>query len=139
MNKLPFTISDDAEFDQPKLRDTVRFQEPAPAKWDFSKAWEALGYGLVVAGVGLAAFILATPAHANGSMGIDVKVVRVSPSITSFGDTREGRKLKADVTRDAAKHQQRMELEQQKSDNARALEADRAYYKKLADQRKARK
>lgn len=129
-----FTIDPDAKFGT-RLRDHVAFQEPT--KSGPGPIWTGLAYIGLMVGVGAAAFILTTtPAPAAGSMGIDVKVIHVSPSITSFEDTREGRKLQADVTRDRYRHQQDMELEDRKAEHRRALEADRAYYKKLEFQRK---
>lgn len=133
-NSLPFTISPDAKFKQ-TLRETVTFQEPTKPRP--GKVWAILAYAGLVAGVALATYVVTTPAHAAGSMGIDVRVVHVSPSVTIYG-TREERRLKADVARDNNRHQQRLELEQQRSNNARALEADRAYYKKLEAQRKGK-
>jgi|SRR5690606_14868471 len=87
---------------------------------------------------GVAAFS-GTPAVAQGSMAPPVRVIVVSPSIQSFGETRENRQMKAWIGRDNNEHRNDMELEQLRSMNERALEADRAYYKKLEWQRKNRK
>lgn len=74
----------------------------------------------------------------RGSMAQDVRVIRVSPSVSMYGTAREIRKQKTWEVREAIKHNNASDLEEQRSDNRRALEADKAYYKKLADQRKAR-
>lgn len=138
-NTLKFGMADDAVFGRSRsLRASVTFQEPAPARFDWRRVREIVAYAALVAGVGLAVFVASTPAHSAGAFGIDVKVVHVSPSVTYFGDTKEGRKLRADVAREGVKHQNRMEEIDRKAEHQRALEADRAYYKKLADQRKKR-
>lgn len=75
---------------------------------------------------------------AQGSMAPSVRKMEISRSITMFGNTREGRRAKARVIQDNNQHRNKMELERLRSRNQRALEADRAYYKKLEFQRKQR-
>lgn len=133
--EIRFGIAPDAQFGQ-TLRGSVKFQEPTPSRW--AKARQIIAYTALVAGVGLAVFVAATPAHSAGSMASDVRVIEVSPSITYLGDTREGRRLQADTIRDKARFEQRQKLQQDRSIQQRALEADRAYYKKLEFQRKMR-
>lgn len=79
----------------------------------------------------LVAIIFATPSFAGGSMAPEVRVIRVSPSIWQYGS-------KADVASklESQRQQGRVDLENQRSANRRALEADKAYYAKLKDQRK---
>jgi exopolysaccharide biosynthesis protein len=83
--------------------------------------------------------LIGTPAWAGGSMASDVRVIRVSPSITSYGIVREIQKRQEFEYKETYKLNGKMALEDQKFQQKRQLEADRAYYKKLADQRKARK
>lgn len=128
-----FNLDPDAKFGT-RLRDHVSFQEPAKEP---GRVWTFLAYAGLVMGAGLTVFLLTTPVKANGSLGIDVRVI--SPSITSYGPAPSTRKLREFRAQEAVKTQHKMILEQQRSDNARALEADKAYYKKLADQRKANK
>lgn len=110
---------------------SVPVQVPEPYKP--SKLRTVLCYGIVVLGVGYSVFCL-TPAHAAGSMASDVKIIHVSPSISVYGNDKATQSRSMEVL----KQQGRMELENQRSDNRRALEADKAYYQKLKDQRKAK-
>ncbi len=112
----------------------VPIQEPKPTTLE--KVWQVCAYTSVVVGVGVAAFFV-TPAHSAGSQGRDVKVIHVSPSIVQYGGKIE-RKMRADIARDNNKAVRSLELENQRSTNRRALEADKAYYQKLKDQRKAK-
>lgn len=102
-----------------------------------NKVWASLMYGTVVAVVGWAFFYI-TPAHAAGSMAQDVRVVTASSSFVYFGDTREGRKAKADIARDNNKAQRNIELENLKFEHSRQLLNDKAYYERLKDQRKGK-
>lgn len=140
MIKTPMRVilDEGATFKQsrPKIN-YVTYNGPLPES-SRARAWRYVCYGVVLAGVAVAAFVV-TPAHAGqGSMAPEVRVIRVSPSVSFFG-SREERKMKADVTRDYYQHQNDMELEELRGRNDRALEADRAYYKKLEWQRKNRK
>lgn len=87
----------------------------------------------------LAVLLMASPAWAGGSMASDVRIIRVSPSITSYGSIRDMQKRQDFQAREDIKLQGRMALEEQKFQHKRQLEADRAYYKKLAQQKKAGK
>ncbi len=95
------------------------------------KAYAAVMYGVVAVGVGVAVFYV-TPAHSAGSMASDVRIIRVSPSVSVYGNDKaaDSRRL------ETLKQQGRMDLENQRSANERALAADKAYYEKLKDQRK---
>lgn len=136
MIKTPHRVAIEGCF-SPKARDHFTFVTKQPSLWEKVKPWVA--YGVVLAGVATAAFIV-TPAHAGGSMAHDVKVIVVSPSVTIMGLGAQGDTARQAEVRlkETLKHRSDMELEQLKSDNARALEADRAYYKKLEFQRKKR-
>lgn len=139
MIKTPHRIvlEEDASFKQSKPKvNFVTYNGPLPQS-RAQRIWTRIGYGLVIVGVGVAAFLV-TPAHAGGSMANSVKVIVVSPSVTIMGldsQAASGRqqeiRLKENMRRSTE-----LELEQLKSDNRRALEADRAYYKKLEFQRK---
>lgn len=133
---LKFGITEDAKFPT-KFRDIPTVTR-YPSLWERygQHAYAAIMYGLVVAGVGVATYAMVTPAHSAGSMASEVRVIHVSPSIQSFEDTREGRRLKADTVRDNNRHRQDMERLERRYELERALEADRAYYRKLIDQRK---
>lgn len=74
-------------------------------------------------------------AFSQGSMGRDVNVIRVSPSISYYGDSRKQKQFES---REAVKLNSRMILEEQKQLHKRQLEADKAYYKKLEAQRKGK-
>ena len=100
----------------------------------FERVRMTVAYATVAVGVGVAVFYV-TPSHAAGSMAQDVRVVSVSPSIVQYGSKIE-QKMKADIVRDNNKAVRSLELENQRSINQRALEADKAYYAKLKDQRK---
>jgi len=130
-----FNIAPDAKFGT-RLRDHVAFQPPAPTRWE--RARTALAYASVIVGVGVAAFLV-TPAHASGAFGIEVRVIHVSPSVSTYGTVRDMQKRQDFVARESVKTQNRMALERQKSADARALAADKAYYEKLKDQRKRSK
>lgn len=97
---------------------------------------------LYVGAVLSAAFLfgMAMPAHSQGAMASDVRVIKVrpSPSIVRLGSEISDAKERAAARRETQRQNNRMELEAFRAENRRALEADRAYYKKLADQRKAR-
>ena len=83
--------------------------------------------------------LLTSGASSQGSMAPEVRVVRVSPSVSVYGSVHDVKKQRAYEAREAVKLSNQMQLEELKSENKRLLEADKAYYKKLADQRKARK
>lgn len=114
----------------------VPVQAPTPTLLE--RVWHGLMYTSVVVGVGVSVFILVTPAHARdvGVMNHEARVI--SPSISSYGTNIE-QKLRADIVRDNNRFENQMQLENQRSDNQRALEADKAYYKKLEWQRKTGK
>lgn len=133
---LKFGITDDARFPT-RLRDIPTVTR-YPSLWERygQHTYKAVMSGLVVLGVGIATYAMVTPAHSAGSMASEVRVIHVSPSIQSFGDTREGRKLRADTVRDNNRHEQSMERLEREYQLKRSIEADRAYYRKLVDQRK---
>lgn len=139
MMKTPHRIilEEGASFRQSRPRiNYVTYNGPLP-KSRAQRAWTWVGYGLVALGVGVAAFVV-TPAHAQGSMAPDVRVIVVSPSVTIMGlgaQASSGRQQEIQL-KETLKHRSDMELEQLKSDNRRALEADKAYYEKLKFQRK---
>lgn len=82
---------------------------------------------------------LTTQAMSQGSMAPEVRVIRVSPSVSVYGSTQDIKKQRVYEAREAVKLSNQMQLEELKAYNKRLLEADKAYYKKLAEQRKARK
>jgi hypothetical protein len=104
------------------------------------KVWKYFMYGVVAAGVTFAAAYVVTPADARevGSMNHEARVIQVSPSISIYGSRKEEGKVRGQIMRDNNRHANDMELENLRSLNRRALEADRAYYKKLEFQRKKR-
>lgn len=130
-----FELDDSARLSR-HLRGNFNYVTKTPTRWE--RCRKVLAYGVLAVGVFTAVYVV-TPARAGGSMGHDVKIIRVSPSVSVYGNTREERKMKADVVRDNNRHSNVMELEELRGRNERALEADRAYYRKLADQRKTRK
>lgn len=96
-----------------------------------SRVWSWFCHGVVVVSVGYCAYTI-TPAHAAGALAQDVRIIHVSPSITVYGND----KAVANQRLESLKQDGRMELENQRSVNQRALAADKAYYEKLKDQRK---
>lgn len=133
---LHITIDEKAKIAR-AMRERVEFVTvTAEPTWpEALRTW--LGYTAVAAGVGFAVFTYVEPAHARdvGTMNHEARVVYVSPSVSIYGSKIE-QKMKADINRDNNRANNAYSLEQQRSDNRRALEADKAYYKKLSDQRK---
>lgn len=86
-----------------------------------------------------ASLLICGNALAQGSMAPEVRVIRVSPSVSVYGTPKEKRQLRQYEAREAIKLNNQLILEDRKAENKRRLEADKAYYKKLAEQRKARK
>jgi len=129
---IHLTLDEKAELGR-SLRDRVHYVVNDEPTWgEVVRLW--LGYTAVAAGVGFAVFVYVEPAHAGGSMANAVRTV--SPSIVYAGPSKIERKMKADMMRDDNRARNDSALEQQRSDNRRALEADKAYYAKLKDQRK---
>jgi len=131
MSKPP-RLTLDAVLRQTREYRDITIQPPKPTLYE--KVKTAIAYTSVAVGFGIAAFYV-TPVNAAGSMAQDVRVVSVSPSIVQYGSKIE-QKLRADIVRDNNKAVRNMELEDQRSVNRRLLEADKAYYAKLKDQRK---
>lgn len=79
---------------------------------------------------------LAGSAGAAGSMASDVRVIRVNPtpSIVRMGESARSEKTR--IIR--LKEQAKTDREVMKFEQKRALEADKAYYKRLEQDRKAR-
>lgn len=123
MNKLPFTI--------------VETKAPEPIGPGRFRTFVA--YAAVAVGVAVATFVV-TPVYAQGSMAPSVRVVVAKPSasILMLGQRAEMERDREFRVREQIKQNHRLELETARAANRRALEADRAYYKKLADQRKKR-
>jgi hypothetical protein len=138
MSKLPFTISEDAVMTKTAYLSNARRRvtdvEPGP-----SRLRTALVYGVVALGVAAATFYV-TPVFAQGSMAPEVRVIVVnpSPSIVRLGQAASDAKTREFRAREQIKQNHRLQLEEQKFLHRRMLEADKAYYKKLTDQRKRR-
>ena len=92
-------------------------------------------FGKIILAVSLV--VTAAPAMANGSMGREVSIIFVKPprEIAVIDRYRAEKKIQRMYEKEAAKSS----LENQKATNKRLLEADKAYYKRLENQRKAAK
>lgn len=83
----------------------------------------------------------AVPAYAGGSMSREVSIITVHPTYEVQRQSRINvlRKEIRRQDREARRFEQQLVRDAIREERRRALEADKAYYKKLADQRKARK
>lgn len=80
-------------------------------------------------------------AQAGGSMSREVSIIYVEPTYEVQQQSRINvlrKEMKAEARADR-RFQQQLVRDAIRDQRRQALEADRAYYKKLADQRKARK
>jgi hypothetical protein len=127
-NQTRLLIDADAKFLESREYRNITIQPPKPTL--FEKIRAAVAYTVVTVGVGVAVFYVA-PAHAAGSMAQDVRIIHVSPSVVQYGSKTE-RQIQVDNN----KAQNQLNLEQLKFEHSRQLNADKAYYEKLKDQRK---
>lgn len=81
--------------------------------------------------------ISAGPSMAGGSMSREVSIIYVKPPLSVIRQNQAKADAKARVK--LYKETEKSNLEAQKFAQKRALEADKAYYKKLDQQRKARR